>query len=68
MAAFRGDDATLDKEIATLEAIARVRLRRATRELNDLDRELKVLKAEQARRRGRALAHVSVEASARADA
>ncbi|HYK92617.1 MAG TPA: hypothetical protein VEY07_01060 [Thermoplasmata archaeon] len=55
MGSFRGDDDTLDREIATLEAIARVRLRRATRELNDLDRDLRALKAERARRRARAL-------------
>ncbi len=54
MATFRGDDEVLDREIATLEAIARVRLRRAARELNELDRELSELKTERARRRVRA--------------
>ena len=53
MASFRGDDETLEREISTLEAIARLRLRRMTHELNDLDRDLKSLKAELARRRAR---------------
>lgn len=54
MGSFRGDDSTLDREIATLEAMARVRVKRATRELNDLERELRELRAERARRRVRA--------------
>ena len=53
MAPFRGDDETLEREIATLESIARLRVRRVTHELNDLDRDLKSLKAELARRRAR---------------
>ena len=53
MAGFRGDDDTLDREIETLEAMARIRLRRASRELNDLDRDLRALKAERARRKAR---------------
>jgi hypothetical protein len=49
--AFRGSDATLEREIATLEAIARLRLRRHARELRDLDRDLAELRRERARRR-----------------
>ncbi len=59
MATFRGDDEVLDREIATLQEIARIRLRRATRELNELDRELRALKAERARRRARSMVATS---------
>jgi septal ring factor EnvC (AmiA/AmiB activator) len=48
---FRGSDETLDREIETLEAIARVRLKRVAREMRDLDRDLRELKRERARRR-----------------
>jgi hypothetical protein len=48
---FRGSDETLELEIATLEAIARVRVRRAAREMRDLDRDLRELRRERARRR-----------------
>ncbi len=51
MAPFRGNDEQLDREIATLEGIARVRVRRASGELRDLDRDLRDLKRERARRR-----------------
>ncbi len=54
MGGFRGSDETLDREIATVEAIARLRLRRVARELRQLDRELRELKRERARRRARA--------------
>lgn len=54
MAGFRGDDATLEREIAATEALARVRLRRAAQELRELERDLRALKAERARRRGAA--------------
>jgi hypothetical protein len=61
VSAFRGDDATLEHEIETLEAIARLRVRRAARELKELDRDLAALRAERARRRARA--HVPATAS-----
>jgi len=53
MGGFRGSDDSLDREIATLEAIARLRVRRAAAELRDLDRDLRDLRAERARRRQR---------------
>ncbi len=48
---FRGSDEVLEGEIAAVEAIARVRLRRIAREMKELDRELRELKRERARRR-----------------
>jgi hypothetical protein len=48
---FRGSDESLDREIEAAEAIARVRLRRAARELRELDRDLAELRRERARRR-----------------
>ncbi|MGI0131818.1 MAG: hypothetical protein ACREDK_01785 [Thermoplasmata archaeon] len=51
MGGFRGSDATLEREIATLEAIARLRVRRYARELRDLERDLKALRREKARRK-----------------
>ncbi len=51
MSAFRGSDASLDREIATVEAIARLRTRRAARELAELDRDLRELYRERARRK-----------------
>ena len=54
MGGFRGSDETLDQEIATLEAIARLRVRRYARELKELERDLHELKVERVRRRARA--------------
>lgn len=51
MAPFRGSDERLDREIQTLEEIARSRVRRVARELRDLDRDLSDLRREKARRR-----------------
>ena len=51
MSGFRGSDEALDREIETLERMAKVRLRRYTRDLNELDRDLNGLKRERARRR-----------------
>ncbi len=51
MGSFRGSDETLDREIATLERIAQVRLKRLAREMRDLDRDLRELKRERAKRR-----------------
>ena len=51
MSPFRGNDETLDREIETLEGIAKRRLRRYARDLRDLDRDLSDLKKERARRR-----------------
>lgn len=62
MSAFRGSDERLDREIETLEAIARTRVRRVARELRDIDRDLAELRRERARRR--AASDVPVQESA----
>jgi septal ring factor EnvC (AmiA/AmiB activator) len=54
MSGFRGSDESLDREIAAVETIARVRLRRASAELRELARDLRELKRERARRRAEA--------------
>ncbi|MCI4331897.1 MAG: hypothetical protein L3K19_08670 [Thermoplasmata archaeon] len=54
MSGFRGSDETLEHEIVTLEEITRVRLRRYAREQRDLDKDLRELRAERARRKARA--------------
>ena len=51
MPGFRGTDELLEQEIAEVERIARLRLRRATEELRALDRDLSALKRERGRRR-----------------
>ena len=51
MSGFRGSDELLDREIATLERIGRLRVRRAAVELRELDRDLRELRRERARRR-----------------
>jgi hypothetical protein len=51
MSAFRGSDESLDREIAAVESIARIRLRRTAAELRELSRDLRELKRERARRR-----------------
>ena len=51
MTPFRGSDERLDREIETLEAIARVRVRRVAQELREIDKELADLRGERARRR-----------------
>lgn len=56
MARFRGSDERLDREIETLESIARLRVRRAAREFRELHRELDELRRERARRRAAATA------------
>lgn len=59
MARFRGSDEHLDREIETLESIARVRVRRAAREMHELHRDLDELKRERARRRASASASLT---------
>ena len=54
MAGFRGSDESLDREIETLERMGRLRLRRATEALAEVDRDLRELRAERAKRRARA--------------
>ncbi|HTT72955.1 MAG TPA: hypothetical protein VMG99_02220 [Thermoplasmata archaeon] len=51
MSGFRGSDDLLDREIAAIERIARVRVRRVAAELKEFDRDLRELKRERARRR-----------------
>jgi hypothetical protein len=51
MTGFRGSDEELDREIAALEGIVRVRLKRTVREFAELDRDLKGLVRERTRRR-----------------
>lgn len=64
MGAFRGSDEALDREIATLERIGRVRLRRSAESLSEIDRDLRELRREQAaRRRARATAPITVPAT-----
>ena len=51
MGRFRGSDAQLDREIGQVERIARLRLARAAAEMRELDRDLRELRRERARRR-----------------
>ena len=51
MSPFRGSDDALDREIAAVESMARIRVRRVSAELRDLSRDLRELKRERARRR-----------------
>jgi hypothetical protein len=51
MSGFRGSDEQIDREIAMLERIVHLRVRRAAAELRDLDRDLRELRKERARRR-----------------
>lgn len=54
MTPFRGSDERLDREIETLEGIARIRVRRVGRELRDIEKDLHELRRERARRRAAA--------------
>ncbi len=68
MSRFRGSDASLDREIATIERIARVRLRRVTAEMRELSDDLRELKRERARRKAGALDSVPIAAAPELDA
>ncbi|MGA7475623.1 MAG: hypothetical protein WBW47_00180 [Thermoplasmata archaeon] len=61
MSRYRATDEQLDREIDTLERIGRVRLRRAAAELNEVDKDLRELRKEKARRAARAAEMVSSE-------
>jgi hypothetical protein len=50
MSGFRGSDGALDREIAALERVARVRVRRAATELREIERSLRELRRERTRR------------------
>jgi hypothetical protein len=56
MSRYRATDEQLDREIDALERIARIRLRRAAAEMNDIDKDLRDLRKERARRRAEAAA------------
>ena len=60
MTGFRGSDDALDREIEATERIARLRVRRAAAEMKDLDRDLRELRRERARRRAENAAEVTV--------
>ncbi len=62
MSAFRATDAQLEGEIATVERIARLRLRRATEELREFEGVLRELRRE--RRRRERLVAAALEAGA----
>lgn len=51
MSGFRGSDEALDREIAAIEGIAKVRVRRVGAEVRELERDLRDLRRERARRR-----------------
>ena len=51
MSAFRGSDDDLEREIATVERLVRVRLNRANRDLRELEVALDELRRERRRRR-----------------
>lgn len=52
MTGFRGSDEQLDREIAAIEGMARVRVRRVAAELRELERDVRELKRERVRRKG----------------
>ncbi|HXQ48521.1 MAG TPA: hypothetical protein VN842_01900 [Thermoplasmata archaeon] len=62
MTGFRGSDESLDREIEAIERLARLRVRRVASELNELDRDLRELKRERARRRGQVVEDATSEA------
>jgi hypothetical protein len=51
MSKFRGSDEQIDREIATLERTVHLRVRRAAAELRELERDLRELRKERARRK-----------------
>lgn len=61
MTGFRGSDEQLDREIAAIEGMARVRVRRTAAELRELERDLRELRRERARRRAAESEHLSGE-------
>ena len=68
MSPYRATDEQIDREIVTLERMGRIRLRRASAELNEIDRELRELRKERARRAARAAELTGVEIPAASDA
>ena len=51
MPPYRATDEEVEKELAALERIAQVRLRRYASEMRDIDKDLSELRRERARRR-----------------
>lgn len=68
MAPFRGSDERLDREIETLEGIARLRVRRVARELRDIEKDLHELRRERARRRAASETHAMESTPGRVEA
>jgi hypothetical protein len=68
MSTFRATDEQLDREIAALERIGRIRLRRASVELKEIDKDLRELRKERARRAARASEMISSESSVSVEA
>ncbi|MCI4321626.1 MAG: hypothetical protein L3K05_04900 [Thermoplasmata archaeon] len=66
MASYRASDEVVEREIAALQQIVQVRLRRYIAEMRDLDRDLRELKRERARRRDDPTAVAAGRASATA--
>lgn len=66
MSRYRATDEQLDREIAALERLGGVRLRRAGAELNDIDKDLRELRKERARRAARAAEMIASETPAEA--
>ncbi|MCI4325742.1 MAG: hypothetical protein L3K00_07705 [Thermoplasmata archaeon] len=62
MPPFRATDEQVDREVETLERIARMRLRRYAQEMRQLDRDLSELRKERARRRASAEVPTSTHA------
>lgn len=66
MSPYRATEEQLEREIVALERIARVRLRRASAELKDIDKDLRELRKERARRAARASEMISTDVSVEA--
>ncbi len=66
MSSFRGSDGALDREIAATERTAKLRVRRVSAEVRELERDLHDLRRERARRRAEGAVPV-VEAESVAD-
>jgi hypothetical protein len=63
MTGFRGSDEALEREILALEKIARLRVRRTAAELREIERDLRVLRRERARRNAPVAENVTTEAT-----
>lgn len=68
MSRYRATDEELDREIAAVEGIVRVRLKRTVAEMRELERDLREMRKERARRRAEAAELVGETASGSGDA